>query len=60
MFVVKDLVVDMTNFYTQYKTIDPYLKRKTPKVNLEIYPLLDRDQRVSPVSRGQATPRRAL
>ncbi|CAD8173071.1 unnamed protein product [Paramecium pentaurelia] len=31
MFVVKDLVVDMTNFYTQYKTIDPYLKRKTPK-----------------------------
>ena len=32
MFVVKDLVVDMTNFYTQYKFIEPYLKRKTPKV----------------------------
>lgn len=32
MFVLKDLVVDMTNFYTQYKFIDPYLKRKTPKV----------------------------
>ena len=32
MFVLKDLVVDMTHFYAQYKSIDPYLKRKTPKV----------------------------
>ena len=32
MFVVKDLVVDMTNFYAQYKTIQPYLRRKTEKV----------------------------
>lgn len=32
MFVVKDLVVDMTNFYAQYKTIQPFLKRKTPKM----------------------------
>jgi len=31
MFVLKDLVVDMTNFYTQYKSIDPYLKRKQEK-----------------------------
>ena len=31
MFVLKDLVVDMTHFYAQYKTIDPYLKRKHPK-----------------------------
>jgi len=31
MFVLKDLVVDMTNFYTQYKMIEPFLKRKTPK-----------------------------
>ncbi|ERN13753.1 succinate dehydrogenase [ubiquinone] iron-sulfur subunit 2, mitochondrial [Amborella trichopoda] len=30
MFVVKDLVVDMTNFYNQYKSIEPWLKRKTP------------------------------
>jgi succinate dehydrogenase (ubiquinone) iron-sulfur subunit len=30
--VVRDLVVDMTNFYTQYKSINPYLQRKTPKV----------------------------
>lgn len=31
MFVLKDLIVDMTNFYMQYKTIEPYLMRKTPK-----------------------------
>lgn len=31
MFVLKDLVVDMTNFYTQYKFIEPFLKRKTEK-----------------------------
>jgi succinate dehydrogenase (ubiquinone) iron-sulfur subunit len=31
MFVLKDLVVDMSHFYAQYKSIDPYLKRKTPK-----------------------------
>ena len=31
MFVLKDLVVDMTNFYTQYKSIQPFLKRDTPK-----------------------------
>jgi succinate dehydrogenase (ubiquinone) iron-sulfur subunit len=32
MFVLKDLVVDMSHFYAQYKYIDPYLKRKTPKL----------------------------
>jgi succinate dehydrogenase (ubiquinone) iron-sulfur subunit len=39
MFVLRDLVVDMTNFYTQYKSIEPYLKRKTPKEdpNVEYY-----------------------
>ena len=31
MFVIRDLVVDMTHFYSHYKVIDPYLKRKTPK-----------------------------
>lgn len=31
MPVIKDLVVDMSNFYNQYKSIDPFLKRKTPK-----------------------------
>lgn len=31
MFVLKDLVVDMTNFYSQYKSIQPFLQRKTGK-----------------------------
>ena len=26
MFVVRDLVVDMANFYAQYKSIEPYLQ----------------------------------
>lgn len=30
MYVIKDLVVDMTNFYNQYKSIEPWLKRKNP------------------------------
>ncbi|KAK1567136.1 hypothetical protein Q3G72_008507 [Acer saccharum] len=33
MYVVKDLVVDMTNFYNQYKSIEPWLKRKSPSPN---------------------------
>lgn len=28
MFVIKDLVVDMSNFYAQYKSIQPYLRTK--------------------------------
>ena len=28
MFVIKDLVVDMSNFYAQYKSIKPYLQKK--------------------------------
>ncbi|KMT08803.1 hypothetical protein BVRB_6g135270 [Beta vulgaris subsp. vulgaris] len=28
MFVIKDLVVDLTNFYNQYKSIEPWLKTK--------------------------------
>lgn len=31
MFVLKDLVTDMSHFYAQYKSIDPYLMRKTEK-----------------------------
>lgn len=31
--IVRDLVVDMTNFYMQYKSITPVLKRKTEKVS---------------------------
>lgn len=31
MYVLKDLVPDLTNFYDQYKSIEPWLKTKTPK-----------------------------
>lgn len=30
MYVIKDLVPDLTNFYAQYKSIEPWLKSKTP------------------------------
>jgi succinate dehydrogenase (ubiquinone) iron-sulfur subunit len=33
MYVIKDLVVDMTNFYNQYKSIEPWLKRKSAAPN---------------------------
>ena len=29
MFVIKDLVPDLTNFYTQYKSIMPWLQKKS-------------------------------
>ncbi|XP_002977159.2 succinate dehydrogenase [ubiquinone] iron-sulfur subunit 1, mitochondrial [Selaginella moellendorffii] len=29
-YVMKDLVVDMTNFYQQYKSVEPWLKKKSP------------------------------
>ncbi|ORX89895.1 succinate dehydrogenase iron-sulfur protein [Basidiobolus meristosporus CBS 931.73] len=31
MYVVKDLVPDLTNFYKQYKSIEPYLKQKNTR-----------------------------
>lgn len=38
MFVVKDLVVDMANFYAQYKSIKPYLQKKEkPAPGTEYY-----------------------
>ena len=43
MFVLKDLVVDMTNFYAQYKTIQPYLKRKEPKAEGVQFDLFRKD-----------------
>lgn len=30
MYVIKDLVPDLTHFYRQYKSIEPWLKTKTP------------------------------
>ena len=31
MPILRDLIVDMTHFYNQYKYIEPFLKTKTPK-----------------------------
>ena len=36
MFVLKDLVVDMSHFYAQYKQIQPFLQRKTPKEDVNV------------------------
>lgn len=30
MYIVKDLVADMTLFYKQYRSVKPYLQRTTP------------------------------
>ncbi|KAL6939832.1 succinate dehydrogenase complex, subunit B [Hanseniaspora osmophila] len=37
MHIVKDLVPDLTQFYKQYKSIQPYLQRKTFPKGKEIY-----------------------
>ncbi len=34
--VIRDLVVDMTQFYEQYKAVEPWLKRKEPTPEQEI------------------------
>eukprot|EP00397_Hematodinium_sp_SG-2012_P027918 GEMP01029366.1.p1 GENE.GEMP01029366.1~~GEMP01029366.1.p1 ORF type:complete len:284 (+),score=43.51 GEMP01029366.1:79-930(+) len=34
-YVLKDLIPDLTNFYSQYKSIEPWLKRKSPKAQGE-------------------------
>lgn len=36
-YVLKDLVPDLTNFYSQYKSIEPWLKRKDAKVGDKEY-----------------------
>jgi len=35
MYVIKDLVPDMSNFYAQYKSIKPYLQAEKPPVGRE-------------------------
>ena len=43
MYIVKDLVPDLTNFYKQYKSIEPYLKQKTaPPERENIQSIADR------------------
>ncbi|KAF9402330.1 succinate dehydrogenase complex, subunit B [Podila epigama] len=34
-YVIKDLIPDLTEFYSQYKSIEPYLKQKTPELERE-------------------------
>jgi succinate dehydrogenase (ubiquinone) iron-sulfur subunit len=34
MFVIKDLIPDMSNFYAQYKSIEPFLKRKDSNIKM--------------------------
>ncbi|KAG0041948.1 succinate dehydrogenase complex, subunit B, partial [Linnemannia elongata] len=34
-YVIKDLVPDLTEFYAQYKSIEPFLKQKTPEPERE-------------------------
>lgn len=34
MYVIKDLVPDMSNFYAQYKSIEPFLKRKDANIKM--------------------------
>merc|ERR1719324_714429 len=45
-YVVKDLVPDLTNFYNQYKSIEPWLKRRTPKSEGQKEYLQSKDDRV--------------
>merc|ERR1719159_1312001 len=44
-YVVKDLVPDLTNFYNQYKSIEPWLKRKEVKAKGEKEFLQSREDR---------------
>jgi succinate dehydrogenase (ubiquinone) iron-sulfur subunit len=34
MFVIKDLVPDLAQFFAQYKSIEPYLKRKDISIKI--------------------------
>lgn len=53
MYVVKDLVPDMTNFYNQYRSIQPWLQRsneKEPGTQQYLQSIRDRDILVSLIS----------
>lgn len=41
MFVIKDLVVDMSNFYAQYKSINPFLQKNEPRCARKMIVLID-------------------
>lgn len=49
MYVVKDLVPDMTNFYAQYRSIQPWLQRENepePGTQQYLQSIKDRDKLV--------------
>lgn len=39
MYIVKDLVPDMTLFYKQYRSVKPYLQRSTPAPDVCVFDL---------------------
>ncbi|KCV71576.1 succinate dehydrogenase (ubiquinone) iron-sulfur subunit [Fonticula alba] len=45
MYVIKDLVPDMTHFYEQYSKIEPWLKQKNPPTDLKQENLQSREDR---------------
>ena len=45
MFVVRDLVVDMANFYSQYKSVEPYLKVKSGDLKQGIEHIQSKEER---------------
>ena len=42
MYVVKDLVPDMTLFYKQYRSVKPYLQRDSPSPDVRTVPTIGR------------------
>ena len=45
MYVIKDLVPDLTNFYRQYKSIMPWLQRKSNQLNPDKEIIQSKDER---------------
>ena len=52
MYVVKDLVPDLNNFYKQYESIQPYLQRKNEKPAGEVQLLQSVEDRQKLVSKA--------
>jgi succinate dehydrogenase/fumarate reductase-like Fe-S protein len=46
VYVVKDLIPDMTQFYKQYKSIEPFLKNDNPPEKGEYYQSVEDRQKL--------------
>ncbi|KAF8817918.1 succinate dehydrogenase [ubiquinone] iron-sulfur protein [Cardiosporidium cionae] len=44
LYIIRDLVPDMTNFYNQYTSIEPWLKRKTAKSSFVCLSLISKQK----------------